>query len=610
MNNRIQIHKISRIFVLAVLVVALVFSLGGNRAAAAEISGTSGDLSWKISNGVLTISGSGAMRDYQEHAPAPWMDYADQIQSVIVNQGVTSVGEYAFFELSGLKTAELADSVERVGSWAFFHCAGMESVKLSSGLKEIGDGAFEQCGALKSLILPKGLEIIRSRAFYRCDSILTVTIPASVIKMENAVFAYCHSLQTAVVLADIEQLPIWTFYGCDALTEVTLGSSITSVGQGAVSECENLEKVDCTGSEEQAQKIEDEIRQETPAVPEVVPNQTPDEVTTIENSTTVVDEQDHVVTTDEEITQSDSSTIRTEVTTTISDGDVLVEVDVQAEVRDPAGWEELEQKVDTALGTTIETAEVEIHLKGSNILSGSDLARFAGKRVRLTIINREGVKWHVDGRKLGSYELAESYDLGIHVDKAEALNELHQEALGPCEGFFLKFAGRIDFPFEVEIPLGGNYIREDASFFTMFEGTYFLSQTVLVNDSGAAHFFLGLVDPGDTYLIGIDIPVRDESGRLVNSAYIPEEMTQQYPSLQAYEHVEYVVTGVNSSLGINISQLTWILFGGMGALVVVVGVVVNILFKRKLKAGYVPDMSYADEVPQPKPIEKKKLRKK
>ena len=106
-----------------------------------ELSG--GDLIWTLDDeGTLVISGGGAMEDFSEDAPAPWLEYADSIRTVEIQKGVSSIGSHAFRGCSGITAMDIPAGVTDIGSMAFADCGALESVKIPAGVTSIGESAF------------------------------------------------------------------------------------------------------------------------------------------------------------------------------------------------------------------------------------------------------------------------------------------------------------------------------------------------------------------------------------------------------------------------------------------------------------------------------------
>ena len=523
-------------------------------------------VTWELSGGVLTVSGSGAMNDYSEKKPAPWQQSKDTIRAVFVENGVTSVGNCAFLGMDRLTSAVLATSVKRVGDWAFSGCFELALLDMD-GVEEIGQSAFERCCAMTSVRLPDTLGILRYRAFYGCSSLVSVLVPASVIEMDTSVFAHCTSLQSATILAGISALPSWTFYNCEKLTQVTMAPTISELGYEAFFDC----------------VVEQPVYSHTGQ--------------SSHSSTTTQKEGDTTVVTNSSYGEDENGSVSTQVISTKSQTGKTVDVVIDAVLENAHGWQDVQEKVDAALKSA-DKLSADVWLKGDATVSGADLERFAGKDVTLTIHTTQGAEWYIDGKQLTDTKLAQSYDLSYTLKELAEPDEQQEEVLSGHKGYTIQFHGVLDFKVEVKVGLPRESARQSAVFFSPEESGYERKQAVMIDDAGLAHFYLGQVDSGVEYLIGINVPqkVTQENQNPVSDVIIPDSLKQEYPNLEQLEQIEYVVTGVKSSLGINIGQLTLILAGVMITSAVVVCIIMRVHFKRKVKAGYVPDMSYADEV--------------
>ena len=186
--------------------------------------GAEGDnLTWLLDTdtGVLTISGTGAMADYRESAP--WHEYRDSIKTVVIEDGVTSIGNDAFLYCVGLTSVSIPDSVTRIGDYSFCFCEKLAGITVPAGVAEIGNEAFYGCESLVSITLPDGITHIGRGTFAGCIALESITIPDSVISIGEAAFR-----------------------GCSALTSITIPQKVTSLGEGAFEECTSLTEVHIT----------------------------------------------------------------------------------------------------------------------------------------------------------------------------------------------------------------------------------------------------------------------------------------------------------------------------------------------------------------------------
>ena len=152
--------------------------------------GTCGkNVTWTLveSTGTLTISGSGAMKDYGYYADVPWYNFRTKILTVIIEDGVTSIGDAAFFYCSSLTSIEIPNSVTSIGKYVFSYCSELTSIEIPNSVTSIGDGAFSSCG-LTSVTIPNSVTSIGNSAFFGCSSLTSVTIGNSVTRIGNEAF--------------------------------------------------------------------------------------------------------------------------------------------------------------------------------------------------------------------------------------------------------------------------------------------------------------------------------------------------------------------------------------------------------------------------------------
>ncbi|MGI6172044.1 MAG: leucine-rich repeat domain-containing protein, partial [Butyricicoccus sp.] len=132
-------------------------------------SGTCGtDLTWAYADGTLTISGEGAMDNYSTLESRPWHDLRMSITKLVIEDGVTEIGNGAFAYSYNLKTAELGKDVTRIGKDAFADCGGLESINIPDGVTRIGEAAFAECLNLESINIPDRVTAIEGGAFAYC----------------------------------------------------------------------------------------------------------------------------------------------------------------------------------------------------------------------------------------------------------------------------------------------------------------------------------------------------------------------------------------------------------------------------------------------------------
>ncbi len=132
-------------------------------------SGVTGDCTWELDEeGTLTISGNGSMESYDEYSHRPEWRWGYNVRKVIISNGVTTIGSYAFSGCDNLKSITIPDSVTSIGSRAFSQCTGLTSVTIPDSVPSIGSSPFSQCTGLTSVTIPDSLTSIESGAFSKC----------------------------------------------------------------------------------------------------------------------------------------------------------------------------------------------------------------------------------------------------------------------------------------------------------------------------------------------------------------------------------------------------------------------------------------------------------
>ena len=198
-------------------------------AAAGAKGGKCGDnLTWALSGGVLTISGTGAMKNYFYYDdPAPWHGDRANITSVVIGDGVTSIGSYAFYGCA-LESVTIPGSVQYINEYAFARCDPLAGVTIMEGVREIRTFAFKG-SALKS-----------------------ITIPGSVQRVFSGAFQECKSLESVTIMDGVEHIGASAFNDCGSIREITVPASVGEIGDDAfLGAFSNLPDVYYGGTEEQ-----------------------------------------------------------------------------------------------------------------------------------------------------------------------------------------------------------------------------------------------------------------------------------------------------------------------------------------------------------------------
>lgn len=198
----------------------------------------------------LTISGSGAMEDFPFGSYQPWYSFHDQITSVVVSPGVTSIGQCAFSRFAKLTHVDIADSVISIGWDAFYYCSSLTNITIPQSVTYIGPLAFFHCTNLSSITLSNNITSIGSSAFEDCTNLTSITIPGSVTSIGLAAFCNCTKLTSITIPDSVTTIDLEAFKNCSSLTSITIPGSVTSIGPYVFDGCTSLNDISYSGTSE------------------------------------------------------------------------------------------------------------------------------------------------------------------------------------------------------------------------------------------------------------------------------------------------------------------------------------------------------------------------
>jgi len=275
--------------ILSIILLTLCFTLPATAADTMQ-SGTWGTLSWELNEttGELIISGEGKMENFDgSNSPSAWRNHRASIKSVTIEDGVTSIGAYAFSACPNLMSVSISNSVTSIEHFAFAGNAGLTDLSIPNSVTRVEKNAFSDCSNLIQLdsriyyvdrwvigcmfnavktvtlrentvgiadyafygtdlmtvSLPEGLTTIGNTAFAGCDKLGAITIPNSVTTIGAFAFMSCRVLKSISFGNELTNIGAQAFYDCDNLTSITIPDSVTSIGEAAFSQCANLTTV-------------------------------------------------------------------------------------------------------------------------------------------------------------------------------------------------------------------------------------------------------------------------------------------------------------------------------------------------------------------------------
>ena len=228
-----------------------------------EPNGKCGDNAYwalNVETGALTIFGTGAIYNYayNDANRAPWYSNKEDISSVSIEEGVTSIGDFAFEGCTILTSIEIPSSVTSIGWDAFAHCYGLTSIEIPSSVTSIDQNAFWGCIGLTSIEIPSSVTSIGQSAFSNCYGLTSIVVDegntiydsrgncnAIIETASNTLIAGC---KNTIIPEGVTNIGNYAFSGCYGLTSIEIPSSVTSISEGAFHDCNVLTSIEIPNS--------------------------------------------------------------------------------------------------------------------------------------------------------------------------------------------------------------------------------------------------------------------------------------------------------------------------------------------------------------------------
>ena len=210
--------------------------------------GACGDnLTWTLdADKNLTISGTGEMWNYTQDSLPEWADKAYSY-NVVLEEGVTSIGDYAFSgslnSYLGAVKVTVPYSLTSIGNHAFDNCITLGRIPFLEGVTHIGDYAFYRCVRLTDVNLPKSLTEIGAYAFNGCSSITDIVIPYRVNSVGSQAFGGCSTLNSITLPSGLTRISDGLLSGCSKLTSIDIPEGVTVIGTDAFEYCYDLTEI-------------------------------------------------------------------------------------------------------------------------------------------------------------------------------------------------------------------------------------------------------------------------------------------------------------------------------------------------------------------------------
>lgn len=230
----------------------------------ADESGQCGDnLTWTYYEAThsLVLTGSGVMENYyptvngsEYGSTAPWNKYHNDIVSITLPEGLSSIGNCAFSGFKSATTLTIPNSVTTIGDWAFLSCTGLTTLAIGHGVKTIGKLVFGGCSGLTSVTIGNSVTRIGERSFDGCEGLRSVHISdieawckisfndklSNPLSLSHHLFFNGEEIKDLVIPNGVTSISLYAFCGCSSLTSVTIPNTITSIEGLAFENCSGL----------------------------------------------------------------------------------------------------------------------------------------------------------------------------------------------------------------------------------------------------------------------------------------------------------------------------------------------------------------------------------
>lgn len=235
-----------KIFIRVLFIILILVGLEPEKVSAVNMEGgkCGEHLTWSLDEqGTLTIEGYGEM--FESLDVGYWNNYKKDINKVIIKNGATNIGQFAFSKCVNLRSAIIPNTVKKIDVAAFQGCESLENITLPNKITIIELDAFRRCESLKSIVIPNSVTKIEDYAFQYCDNLEVVKFGNKLEEIGVLAFQGCSSLKNVTIPDSVKILGDngAVFCDCDCLEKVVIGSSVTHIGQSSFSDCTALKEV-------------------------------------------------------------------------------------------------------------------------------------------------------------------------------------------------------------------------------------------------------------------------------------------------------------------------------------------------------------------------------
>ena len=212
------------------------------RKIAYNVDSTNLQWNYNTSSHTLTITGSGIMKDYDNDTKAPWYPWSNEIQSILLPDGITSIGSYAFISCSEITQIDLPESLKTVGMYSFYYCNKLSTISFGNQIEKIGGSAFSYCSKIRTLDFGDSPVRIESNAFYQASGLVSVT-GRKMLSIDIYGFRNCVKLADLNLGDSLQIIGYESFGSCHSLRSLHIPAKVYSIYYNSFIECDSLDVI-------------------------------------------------------------------------------------------------------------------------------------------------------------------------------------------------------------------------------------------------------------------------------------------------------------------------------------------------------------------------------
>ena len=247
-----------KILLAFILIIISIIAFGVVSVSAKTVaSGPCGNnVTWSLDDeGTLTIKGTGNMANFTSSKYVSWNSNIRNIKKVIIENNVTNIGSYAFYDAQNLTSITIPDSVTNIGEFSFYGCNSLTSIQLPKSITSISDLTFAFCLNLEKVAISDGVTNIGYGAFQGCSNLSDITLPNSVKNIGVDAFYNCTSLKSIIIPDNVDCITYRTFYNCSSMSKITIPATVTTINNEAFYGCQKLNDVYFRGTKAEWENI-------------------------------------------------------------------------------------------------------------------------------------------------------------------------------------------------------------------------------------------------------------------------------------------------------------------------------------------------------------------